>query len=89
MRSQPWISSSRSGFSEASAEARPRTGLRSRAFHSWARSTEAPAVFKAYISMYDPARADSIRYVRIDDSVYNGLRKIAAGIDDEILQTKK
>jgi phosphonate transport system substrate-binding protein len=43
--------------------------------------TEAPAVFKAYISMWDPARADSIRYVRVDDSVYNGLRKIAAGID--------
>lgn len=43
--------------------------------------TEAPAVFKAYISMYDPARADRIRYVRVDDSVYNGLRKIAAGID--------
>ena len=49
----------------------------------------APAVFKAYISMYDPARADSVRYVRVDDSVYNGLRRIAAGIDDDILQTKK
>jgi phosphonate transport system substrate-binding protein len=44
-------------------------------------ATEAPAVFKAYISMYDPARADSMRYVRVDDSVYNGLRKIASGID--------
>jgi phosphonate transport system substrate-binding protein len=43
--------------------------------------TEAPAVFKAYISMYDPGRAGSIRYIRVDDSVYNGLRKIAAGID--------
>jgi len=42
---------------------------------------EAPDVFKAYISMYDPGRADSISYVRIDDSAYNGLRKIAAGID--------
>jgi phosphonate transport system substrate-binding protein len=51
--------------------------------------TEAPDVFKAYISMYDPGRADSIRYIRIDDSVYNGLRKIAAGIDNEILQVKK
>jgi phosphonate transport system substrate-binding protein len=51
--------------------------------------TEAPAVFKAYISMYDPGRADSIRYMRVDDSVYNGLRKIAAGIDNDILQTKK
>ena len=51
--------------------------------------TEAPAVFKAYISMFDPARADSIRYIKVDDSVYNGLRKIAAGIDNDILQTKK
>ena len=50
--------------------------------------TEAPAVFKAYISMWDPARADSIRYVRVDDSAYNGLRKIAAGIDI-ILPAKK
>jgi len=41
----------------------------------------APAVFKAYISMYEPERADSIDYVRVDDSAYNGLRKIAAGID--------
>lgn len=44
-------------------------------------STRAPAVFKEYISMYDPGRADSINYVRVDDSAYNGLRKIAAGID--------
>jgi phosphonate transport system substrate-binding protein len=44
-------------------------------------SMDAPAVFKAYISMYDPARADSMRYVRVDDSAYNGLRKIASGID--------
>ena len=44
-------------------------------------ATAAPDVFKAYISMYDPGRADSIDYVRVDDSAYNGLRKIAAGID--------
>jgi phosphonate transport system substrate-binding protein len=50
--------------------------------------TDAPAVFKAYISMYDPARADSERYVRVDDSVYNGLRKIASGID-AVLPSRK
>jgi phosphonate transport system substrate-binding protein len=42
---------------------------------------EAPDVFKLYISMYEPGRADSMNYVRVDDSAYNGLRKIAAGID--------
>jgi phosphonate transport system substrate-binding protein len=43
--------------------------------------TEAPDVFKLYISMYEPGRADSMNYVRVDDSAFNGLRKIAAGID--------
>lgn len=43
--------------------------------------TDAPDVFKLYISMYEPGRADSMSYVRVDDSAYNGLRKIAAGID--------
>jgi phosphonate transport system substrate-binding protein len=43
--------------------------------------TQAPDVFKLYISMYEPGRADSMNYVRVDDSAFNGLRKIAAGID--------
>ena len=36
--------------------------------------------FHAYMSMYFPKQADSLSYISADDSLYNGLRKIASGI---------
>jgi phosphonate transport system substrate-binding protein len=36
--------------------------------------------FHAFMSMYFPKQADSLSYLSADDSLYNGLRKIASGI---------
>jgi phosphonate transport system substrate-binding protein len=44
--------------------------------------TEAPDVMKAFWSMYFPNQADSMWYLPAYDSLYNGLRKIAAGVGD-------
>jgi phosphonate transport system substrate-binding protein len=43
--------------------------------------TDAPDVWKAYVTAYALGSSDSVRYTRVEDSCYNGLRKIAAGID--------
>lgn len=44
--------------------------------------------FRAFISMYFPKQADNMSYINANDSLYNGLRKIAAGIGD-LTPTKK
>jgi len=49
---------------------------------------DAPSVFHEYMSMYFPKQADSMSYLRVDDSMYNGLRKIAGSIGD-LTPTKK
>ena len=38
--------------------------------------------FHAFMSMYFPKQADSLSYVPAEDSIYDGLRKIAAGLGD-------
>lgn len=43
--------------------------------------TEAPAVWKAYISRFN-LRSDTVSYMVANDSFYNGLRKIASGVKD-------
>lgn len=43
---------------------------------------DAPDIMKAYWSMYFPKQADSMWYLPAHDSLYNGLRKIAAGVGD-------
>ncbi|HEY4325563.1 MAG TPA: phosphate/phosphite/phosphonate ABC transporter substrate-binding protein [Mucilaginibacter sp.] len=40
-----------------------------------------PAIFKAYISLYH-THAEKLSYMTVQDSMYNGLRKIAGGIKD-------
>lgn len=42
---------------------------------------DAPDVFAAYIKLYHP-KLNSLSYMAVDDTMYNGLRKIAAGIKD-------
>jgi phosphonate transport system substrate-binding protein len=44
--------------------------------------------FHAYMSMYFPKQADSLSYIAASDSLYDGLRKIASGLDNSTL-TKK
>ena len=44
--------------------------------------------FHSYISMYFPKQADSLSYITVNDSLYDGLRKIASGIGD-LSPTKK
>lgn len=50
--------------------------------------TGAPQAFHDYWSMYMPKQADSMSYMPVDDSIYNGLRKIAGSIGD-LTPTKK
>jgi phosphonate transport system substrate-binding protein len=40
-----------------------------------------PAVFAAYIKLYHP-KLNGLSYMTVQDSMYNGLRKIASGIKD-------
>lgn len=42
---------------------------------------DAPDVFAAYIRLYHP-NLKGLSYIAVDDSMYNGLRKIARGIKD-------
>jgi len=42
---------------------------------------DAPEVFAAYIKLYHP-KLNGLSYMTVDDSMYNGLRKIARGIKD-------
>jgi phosphonate transport system substrate-binding protein len=49
---------------------------------------DAPDVMKAYWSMYFPKQADSMSYLPINDSMFDGLRKIAGSIGD-LTPTKK
>jgi phosphonate transport system substrate-binding protein len=42
---------------------------------------DAPDVFAAYIKLYHP-KLNGMSYMTVDDSMYNGLRKIARGIKD-------
>ena len=42
---------------------------------------DAPDVFAAYIKLYHP-KLNGLSYMTVDDSMYNGLRKIAHGIKD-------
>lgn len=42
---------------------------------------DAPDVFAAYVKLYHP-KYNNLSYMAVDDSMYNGLRKIAAGIKD-------
>ena len=42
---------------------------------------DAPDVFAAYIKLYHP-KLDGLSYMSVQDSMYNGLRKIARGIKD-------
>ncbi len=42
---------------------------------------DAPNVFAAYIKLYHP-KLNGLSYMTVDDSMYNGLRKIARGIKD-------
>jgi len=42
---------------------------------------DAPDVFAAYIKLYHP-KLNGLSYMTVDDSMYNGLRKIARGIKD-------
>jgi phosphonate transport system substrate-binding protein len=44
--------------------------------------------FHSYMSMYFPKQADSLSYITVNDSLYDGLRKIASGIGD-LTPTKK
>jgi phosphonate transport system substrate-binding protein len=44
--------------------------------------------FHSFMAMYFPKQADSLGYVPVDDSLYDGLRKIAGGIGD-LTPTKK
>ena len=44
--------------------------------------------FHAFMSMYFPKQADSMSYITVSDTLYDGLRKIAAGIGD-LTPTKK
>jgi phosphonate transport system substrate-binding protein len=50
--------------------------------------TDDPKTFHDYWSMYMPKQADSMSYMRVDDSIYDGLRKIAGSIGD-LTPTKK
>jgi len=50
--------------------------------------TKDPKAFHDYWSMYMPKQADSMDYIHVDDSLYNGLRKIAGSIGD-LTPTKK
>lgn len=45
-------------------------------------SVEAPKAFKDYVSQYLPSQADSLTYMPVYDSSYDGLRKIMAGTPD-------
>jgi phosphonate transport system substrate-binding protein len=49
---------------------------------------DAPALFHSYMAMYFPKQADSMSYLPANDSLYNGLRKIAGSIG-ELTPTKK
>lgn len=42
---------------------------------------DAPNVFAAYIKLYHP-KLDGLSYMPVQDSMYNGLRKVARGIKD-------
>jgi phosphonate transport system substrate-binding protein len=44
--------------------------------------------FHAYMAMYFPKQADSLQYIVVDDTLFNGLRRIATGIGD-LTPTKK
>jgi phosphonate transport system substrate-binding protein len=44
-------------------------------------SSDAPDVFSAYIKLYH-TNPEKLSYLPIDDSLYNGIRKIASGIKD-------
>lgn len=44
--------------------------------------------FHSYMSMFFPKQADSLGYIRVNDSLYEGLRQIASGIGD-LSPTKK
>jgi len=44
-------------------------------------ATDAPLVFGGYIKLYHP-KLTGLSYMTVDDSMYNGLRKIARGIKD-------
>jgi phosphonate transport system substrate-binding protein len=50
--------------------------------------TKDPQAFHDYWSMYMPKQVDSMDYLQVDDSIYNGLRKIAGSIGD-LTPTKK
>ena len=50
--------------------------------------TKDPKTFHDYWSMYMPKQADSMCYIRVDDSIYDGVRKIAGSIGD-LTPTKK
>lgn len=47
-----------------------------------------PQAFHDYWSMYMPKQVDSMDYIHVDDSLYNGLRKIAGSLGD-LTPTKK
>jgi phosphonate transport system substrate-binding protein len=49
---------------------------------------DAPALFHEYMSMYFPKQADSMSYIPANDSLFNGLRKIAGSLGD-LTPTKK
>jgi phosphonate transport system substrate-binding protein len=49
---------------------------------------DAPSVFHEYMAMYFPKQADSMSYLPVNDSMYDGLRKIAGSIGD-LTPTKK
>jgi phosphonate transport system substrate-binding protein len=43
---------------------------------------DGPEAFRAYMGMYFPKQLDSLQYIVVDDTLFNGLRQIAAGIGD-------
>jgi len=49
---------------------------------------DAPALFHDYMAMYFPKQTDSMSYLPVNDSMYDGLRKIAGAIGD-LTPTKK
>ncbi|HXB07634.1 MAG TPA: phosphate/phosphite/phosphonate ABC transporter substrate-binding protein [Puia sp.] len=49
---------------------------------------DGPEAFHAYMSMYFPKQADSLSYISVDDTLFDGLRKIATSIGD-LTPTKK
>ncbi len=44
-------------------------------------ATDAPEVFAGYVKIYHP-KLNGLSYMTVQDSMYNGLRKIASGIKD-------